>query len=112
MKYIFKQVDDFTPSETTVEFEADSLTTVLEQFKLFLLGAGYQIEGSLDIVNDDLFDFDEEEVDDILSSEESWPFPTERPSEAEDNSLCPVCKISYKVMEGNACYDANCPRKD
>jgi hypothetical protein len=61
MKYVFKQIDSYTPSETTVEFEADSLETILEQFEMFLKGSGYQISGTLDIV------YPEEEInyDDI-----------------------------------------------
>ena len=59
MKYIFKQVDNFTPSETTIEFTADTLSTVLEQFEMFLRGSGFQINGTLDFVSYD--EFQEEE---------------------------------------------------
>ena len=52
MKYIFKQVDNFTPSETTIEFTADTLSTVLEQFEMFLRGSGFQFTGTLDFVSD------------------------------------------------------------
>ena len=38
MKYIFKQIDDISGANavTTVEFSADTLSSVLEQFELFL----------------------------------------------------------------------------
>ena len=50
MKYVFKQIDDYTPSETTVEFQADSLYTILEQFQHFLKGSGFSFVGNLDFV--------------------------------------------------------------
>ena len=53
MKYVFKQIDNYTPSETTIEFTADSLMTVLEQFEFFLKGSGFYFNGKLDIVNED-----------------------------------------------------------
>ena len=51
MKYIFKQIDTYTPSETTVEFTADTLSTVLEQFEMFLRGSGFFFDGNLDFVD-------------------------------------------------------------
>ena len=53
MKYIFKQVDNFTPSETTIEFTADTLSKILEQFEMFLRGSGFQFNGTLDFVQDE-----------------------------------------------------------
>ena len=50
MKYIFTQVDDYTPSQTTQEFTSDSLNVVLMQFEMFLRGSGFVINGTLDIV--------------------------------------------------------------
>lgn len=50
MKYIFKQIDNFTPSETTVEFTADTLSTILEQFEMFLRGSGFHFTGNLDFI--------------------------------------------------------------
>jgi hypothetical protein len=55
MKYIFKQVDDISrnSAETTVEFSADTLSDVLQQFELFIRGCGFfPPEGNLDYVND------------------------------------------------------------
>lgn len=52
MRYVLKQIDDYTPSETTVEFQADNLYTILEQFEYFLKGSGYTLHGRLDIVPD------------------------------------------------------------
>lgn len=55
MKYIFKQIDDISrnSAETTVEFSADTLSDVLQQFELFVRGCGFfPPEGNLDYVND------------------------------------------------------------
>ena len=78
MKYIFKQVDTYTPSETTVEFTADALSTILEQFEMFLRGSGFQFNGNLDFVSYD--EFQEEEVEEEHEwvqekrADEEWPF--------------------------------------
>jgi hypothetical protein len=55
MKYLFKQIDNISGANavTTVEFEADSLPDVLEHFELFLKGAGYMMEGKIDIIPDE-----------------------------------------------------------
>ena len=55
MKYIFKQIDNISGLDTvtTVEFSADSLSDILEQFQHFLKGSGYHFEGYLDIVPPD-----------------------------------------------------------
>jgi len=77
MKYIFKQIDSYTPSETTVEFTADTLSTVLEQFEMFLRGSGFQFNGNLDFVQDEF----EEEVEEEhewykdKKADAEWPFP-------------------------------------
>ena len=64
MKYIFKQIDNFTPSETTVEFTADTLFTVLEQFEMFLRGSGFHFTGNLDFVDD------EQQFEEFMEDEE------------------------------------------
>ena len=85
---------DAISSKRKIEFEAESLSNILEQFEMFLRGCGYVFEGQLDIVND----FDEnheiicDDLDDVnqffdRASEASrqldedvkptlvWPFP-------------------------------------
>jgi len=55
MKYILKQIDDISGNNavTTIEFSADTLTTVLEHVELFIRGCGFfPPEGNLDYVND------------------------------------------------------------
>ena len=79
MKYIFKQIDIYTPSEITMEFNADTLPAILEQFEMFLRGSGFQFNGNLDFVSYD--DFQEEEVEEEhewykdKKADAEWPFP-------------------------------------
>ena len=67
MKYVFKQIDTYTPSETTVEFTADTLSTVLEQFEMFLRGSGFFFDGNLDFVDH------EEQFKEFMELEEEYP---------------------------------------
>tara|TARA_R110000822_G_scaffold138161_1_gene275763 strand:- start:119 stop:400 length:282 start_codon:yes stop_codon:yes gene_type:complete len=43
---------DAISSKRKIEFTADSLSHVLEQFEMFLRGCGYVFEGQIDIVDD------------------------------------------------------------
>lgn len=42
-----------TEAKRTVEFRADGLSDILQEFEAFLRGAGFYFEGQLDIVNDE-----------------------------------------------------------
>jgi hypothetical protein len=57
MKYIFKQIDNISGhnTETTVEFNADTLDSVLEQFELFIRGCGFYPSGKLDFVDEEYY---------------------------------------------------------
>jgi len=55
---------DAISSKRKIEFEAESLSNILEQFEMFLRGCGYVFEGQLDIVND--FDENHEIICDDL----------------------------------------------
>jgi hypothetical protein len=95
MKYIFKQIDNISGAnaETTVEFNADTLSSVLEQFELFLRGAGFYTSGTLDFVNED--DCEEWHTEEFVTPQEEthewtqtlrddaeWPFPKSRVTES------------------------------
>lgn len=54
-------------SKKTVEFRADSLNDVLEQFESFLRGSGFYFKGTLDIVD---YEFEDTEPD--------WNIPKEK----------------------------------
>ena len=43
---------DAIASKRKIEFEAESLGSILEQFEMFLRGCGYVFDGQIDIVND------------------------------------------------------------
>ena len=99
MKYIFKQIDDISGANavTTVEFSADTLSSVLEQFELFIRGAGFYPSGTLDFVDEECpyttpkfecaeenYEDEDEELDEYtqtLIDDDAWPFPKERPPE-------------------------------
>jgi len=73
-KYTFICEQESTPystaieSKRTVEFRADGLNDVLEQFESFLRGSGFVFKGVLDIV-------DETEYED---TEPDWNIPREK----------------------------------
>ena len=91
MKYIFKQIDNISGrnAETTVEFSADSLPDILEQFEMFLRGSGFHPSGTLDFVNyDDCEEWHNEEFEtpvhpwtQTLRDDAEWPFPKSNPTE-------------------------------
>ena len=140
MNYIFKQIDNISGrfAETTVDFSADSLPDILEQFEMFLRGCGFHPSGTLDFVNyDDCelewhneeFDTSQEEpVDTSTNPTSVWPFPKQTSTQEEWNgvapstamqwtvnelmkrSKCSVCGISLEVMENQACWDNKCPK--
>lgn len=59
---------DAISSKRKIEFTADSLSHVLEQFEMFLRGCGYVFEGQIDIVNDfseNPESVDEDDLDDV-----------------------------------------------
>ena len=126
MKYIFKQIDNISGrcAETTVEFSADSLSDILEQFEMFLRGSGFLPDGTLDFIPDEEYygepDTQEEPVHpwtQTLRDDGEWNGVA--PSVAmqwtvnelmKDKSVCPVCKIDNETMAQHECWDNNCPK--
>jgi hypothetical protein len=108
MKYIFKQIDDISGhnAETTIEFSADYLPTILEHFEMFLRGSGFHATGTLEFVDYEdpyttpKFECAEEnyEDDDVEDDEEThewtqtlrddceWPFPKQRPGDLNSDT--------------------------
>ena len=112
MKYIFKQIDDISGANaiTTLEFSADTLSSVLEQFELFLRGAGFYPSGTLDFVDEDEcgewhteeFDTPQEETHEwtqTLRDDVEWPFPKQRPTEEEWNGVAPSVAMQWTVEQ-------------
>ena len=52
----FTLICDHGNEKTTVEFEKDYLPEVLENLEMFLRGAGYYFDGTLDFVDDEYAD--------------------------------------------------------
>ena len=132
MKYIFKQIDTYTPSETTVEFTADTLSTVLEQFEMFLRGSGFFFDGNLDFVDHEeqfkeFMELEEEPqldepfqsiYDGDLNSPSAAAFqhtvnslmnPPKFRANEEKQTHCSICNISRSEMNGYKCWDKRCP---
>lgn len=59
---------DNVASKHTTEFRADDLTTMLENFELFLRGAGFVFDGVIDVVNPDAEEIDFEIEDPHIMS--------------------------------------------
>jgi hypothetical protein len=130
MKYIFKQIDNVSGANavTTIEFDADTISTILEHFEMFLRGSGFAQSGTLDFVDeedDPAYEFDngpltEEQLDQIkethewtqtLRSDSEWPFPRQRPAEGESRvepwpGVAPSVSSQYVVTSPKG-SDAN-----
>ena len=76
-KYTFICEEESTPyskiveSKKTVEFRADGLDDILQQFETFLRGSGFHFDGYLDVVKDDYSD--EEEMNYIFEHQSDSP---------------------------------------
>jgi hypothetical protein len=76
--FVYEHTDIFTEklvTKLTMETHADSLNSILEEFENFLKGAGFVIDGRLDVVSDDYkfddeYEFDDETDDD--NSDDIW----------------------------------------
>jgi len=104
MKYIFKQVDNISGhnAETTIEFSADYLPTILEHFEMFIRGSGFHPTGTLEFVDYEdpyttpKFECAEENYEDeneethewtqTLRDDSEWPFPKQRPGDLNSDT--------------------------
>ena len=113
MKYIFKQIDNISGANavTTIEFDADTMSTILEHFEMFIRGSGFHPSGTLDFVNyddcelefsDEEFDASQEETHEwtqTLRDDAEWPFPKQRPAQTEWNGVAPSVAMQWTVNE-------------
>ena len=109
-------------SKRTVEFNAETLDSILNEFEMFLRGAGFHFNGQLDIVNVDewnedndgieeyetpQFQFDEEEI------KKRWDATIQSmmnpPKFRASEEKCSVCNIAKSQMKGHRCWDTKCP---
>jgi hypothetical protein len=109
-------------TKRTVEFNAETLDSILNEFEMFLRGAGFHFNGQLDIVNVDewnedsdgieefktpQFQFDEEEI------KKRWDATIQSmmnpPKFRASEEKCSVCNIAKSQMKGHRCWDTKCP---
>lgn len=123
-------------STNTLEFEADTLPTVLEHFRQFLKGCSFEFDGELEIVDVDYSyrepepDYDDEYEEDsdvgeqvfdtmvsslsgqpqsVSNNDHYYPSTTYSSKIVSTNpEICSVCGLSKKIMERNPCYDPKC----
>ena len=92
----------------TTEFRTDYLPEVLENTELFLRGCGFYFEGQLDIIDEDKsYIGTQEEFDvfqQIVNSHQDFL------DKKSPTNSCEVCGLSMTVMQGQKCFDTNCPK--
>jgi hypothetical protein len=100
-------------SKRTVEFNAETLDDILNEFEMFLRGAGFHFEGHLDFVNEDDFIQFENEEDDLEESNQRWASTVHSlmnpPKFRANMTTCEVCGLNKEMMATHHCYDDNCP---
>jgi len=100
-------------SKRTVEFNAETLDNILNEFEMFLRGAGFHFEGHLDFVNEDDFIQFENEEDDLEESNQRWASTVHSlmnpPRFRANATTCEVCGLNKEMMATHHCYDDNCP---
>ena len=98
-------------SKHTTEFRADDLTTMLENFEMFLRGAGFQFDGTIDVVNPDA-EFDDTDDESVADSKVMEHIVADLLRQQEIQELqgkCEVCGLDKQVMAVHKCFDNNCP---
>jgi hypothetical protein len=96
-------------SKRTVEFNAETLNDILNEFEMFLRGAGFHFDGRLDIVNEDDYIQPEEELETTQTGSWEWTVNSlMNPPKFRANG-CEVCGLDKSMMKSHNCYDDNCP---
>lgn len=99
-------------SKRTVEFNAETLDSILNEFEMFLRGAGFHFEGRLDFVNEDEWNEDNDGVEEFETPQTgSWEWTVNslmNPPKFRANA-CEVCGLDKSMMKSHNCYDDNCP---
>ena len=88
-KFVFKRKSDafYTDSKTLVSFTANELEEVLEEFTNFLKGCGYELDGRVGIVTDEIEvntdwnDMFSDKIEIKPGDLSSWPYPDPPPME-------------------------------
>lgn len=108
-------------SKHTTEFRADVLTTMLENFELFLRGAGFHFDGVIDVVKpeeEQNWDDEDEMFSDLLimpsnpkpvmDQSNVWSKVIERHMTDLENDT--IQRGTCTMLQHN-CYDDQCPLK-
>lgn len=103
----FTGKEEKVSSKHTVEFRADTLETMLENFEMFLRGAGFHFDGQLDIVQDE--EFENEQEHDNSAWQATVHSLMNPPKFRANVTGCEVCGLDKRMMERHNCYDDNCP---
>jgi hypothetical protein len=69
-------------AKRTVEFEAETLDQLLNEFEMFLRGCGFYFRGTLDIVSYDDDIKSEDKFDFSQIPQNNWPFGSFKPQSA------------------------------
>jgi len=98
-------------TKRTVEFEAETLNDIVNEFEMFLRGAGFHFDGNLDIVDESQWESISDEEDDREESNQRWASTVHslmNPPKFRANG-CEVCGLDKSMMKSHNCYDDNCP---
>lgn len=108
------------PMKSTMEFETDFLPEVLENFELFLRGAGFFFDGKVEIndefavnnieSNDIDFNIDLNEDDQAYFAFDQVVANHMEYLDGKRTDICPTCGLSSAVMQGQKCYEPACPK--
>jgi hypothetical protein len=112
-------------SKHTTQFRADDLTTMLENFEMFLRGSGFHFKGKLDFFDDEEWDNSDEEENDFESETirervmnhivKDLLQKNEKVEDeygdifAKNEEKCELCKLPVDVMQIHQCFDPKCP---
>lgn len=110
MKFICEHTDawngDSVVTRTTVETNNVVLQDVLQDFEDFLRGAGFQIQGKLEIVDEQSLQEEEESRARWAGVVDSLNNP---PKFRTTEQVCGVCRLTEDELAGHHCWDKNCP---
>ena len=104
---------EYKTEQFKVERNSDkTCDDILNEFEMFLRGAGFHFEGRLDIVNEDEWNEDNDGDEEFQTTQTgSWEWTVNslmNPPKFRANG-CEVCGLDKSMMKSHNCYDDNCP---
>ena len=105
---LISEHDDY--SRSTLEFEADSLSVVLENFDRFLRGTGFFYDGVLTIENEEA---DESYTNFGLEDNMYNAFGEQSDTiSLFSENKCELCGLTFSQLGNYRCYDPGCPKSE